>query len=106
MFREIYWQDYLQGNLKQKLKVYTDTDKHGHTEVITDFHIKFQGKSLQDLLMVRVDGGVESCILSLRAYRRMFPNNLTTNGLTKYDALQSVSHIILESSTDGILPVY
>ena len=36
----------------------------------------------------------------------MFPNNLTTNCLPKPDSLQSVCHIILNSYTDGILPVH
>ena len=36
----------------------------------------------------------------------MFPNNLTTDGLLKHDALQSAGQIILESSTDTVLPAY
>ena len=83
-----------------------DTDKHGHPEVITDLHIKLPENSHQDLLEVKIDGGVERCTLPLRAYGKVFPNNFTTHGLPKPDALQAASHIILESYTDGILPAH
>ena len=35
----------------------------------------------------------------------MFPNNVTTDVWSKPDALQLASHVILESNTDGILPI-
>ena len=65
-----------------------NTNKYGHTEVITDLHIKLCGKSHQDFLEVKANGGVDSCKLPLRAHRGMFPNNLTTGGLPKPDVLQ------------------
>ena len=83
-----------------------DTDKCGHTELTTNLHIKLPRKSHRDLLEVKVDGGTESCALSLRVYRRMFPNSLTTDGIPKSNALKSVTHNILESYTDGMLPVF
>ena len=83
------------------------TEKHGHTEVLKDFPIELSGKNNPDLLEVNGSGSVENFILlPQRAYRRMFPNNLTTDGLLKPDAFQSASHIILDSFTDGILPVH
>ena len=82
-----------------------ETDKNSPREVIIDFHLKLPGKSHSNLLEANVDSSAESCILSLIAYR-IFPNNLTANELPKPDALHSVTHIILESQTDGILPVF
>ena len=84
----------------------TDSDKHSCTETITDLHIKLPGNCHQDLLEVKLDGHTESCILPLMEYRRMFPNNLTTDGLLKPIIIQSVNHIILVSYTNGILPVH
>ena len=55
---------------------------------------------------MKIDAGPEGCILPLRTYRRIFCNNLTIDGLPKSDTLQSDSHVILESYTDGILPVH
>ena len=72
----------------------TDTDKHGHTEVIMDLHIKLPRKNHRYLLEVKVNSSAEICVLPLRAYMRMFPNNLTTDGPP-----------ILEYDTDSILLV-
>ena len=83
-----------------------DTDKHGNADVITDLHIKFLGKSHWDLLEVKVSGGSRSCVLSLRGYKKIFPNSFTTNGLAKPSVLQSENHFILESYRDGILLVH
>ena len=80
--------------------------KHSHTEVITDLQIMVPGKSHRDILEVKVNGGTKSCVPPLRADRSMFPNNLTADRLPKPDALLSDTHIILESYTYGILPVF
>ena len=56
-------------------------------EVITDLQIKLPGKNHRDFLEVKVHGGAESCLLTLPAYRRMFPGNLTNNSLPKGNAL-------------------
>ena len=45
------------GTSVAELKVYTDTNKCGHTKVITDLHVKHRGKSHQDHLEVNDDGG-------------------------------------------------
>ena len=97
-FWEIHWQ-----NSPQKLKVYIDTNKHGHREVI---HIIYPEKNQKDLLKVKVNSGVESCILPLWTDRRMFSSNLTSDGLPTPDAFQSVTHIRLDSWIDGIFPVF
>ena len=55
---------------------------------------------------MKVHGGVQSCVVLLKAYRRMFPSNLITNGLPKPDALQSANHVIIESHTDGTLQAH
>ena len=64
-----------------------------------------QGEA-RNLLEVKVNSGTENCMLPLIAYRMMFPNNLIAGGLPKPDTLQSVTHIILDSYTDSILPVF
>ena len=74
-FREIHWE-----NSPQKLKAYRDTDKYDCREVITELCIKLIGKNHRDLLEVKVNCATESCVLLLRPYKRMFPNNLTTDG--------------------------
>ena len=48
---------------------------------------------------------VESYMLPLRAYRRMFPNILTTDGLPKPDALQVARPHDSRVLPKGILPV-
>ena len=40
-----------------------------------DLQNELPGKSNCDLLKVKIGGGAESCILTQRAYRRMFPAN-------------------------------
>ena len=45
-------------------------------------------------------------MLHLTVYRRMFSKNLTTDGLPKPDTLQAADDIILESYTDGMLPIH
>ena len=104
-FRDIHWKG-PQDSPKQKLKVYRDTDKPSHIEVITDLHIKLPGKGHQDLLEVKVESGAESCLLLLTAFRRMFPGNLTTDGLPKPKAFQSTRHTILESYAESIPPLH
>ena len=94
------------GKPKQRLKVCTNTAQHGYKEVITDLHIKPPGISHWDLLEVEVDGSAENCILPLRAYKRVFAYNLTKDFLPKPNTLQSASHVILKSYTDGILPIH
>ena len=64
--------------------------------------MKLSEKSHRDLLEVKVENGYESCF-TLMVYRKMFPNNLTADGLPKPHALHSVTHIILKSYTGGIL---
>ena len=93
-------------NAPQNLQVSMDTDKHGHTEVIRDLYFKLPGKIYRDLLKVKVNGTAESYMLPLRTYKRMFPNNLTIDGLPRPDALLSATHIILDFYTDGIFPVF
>ena len=46
------------------------------------FMPSLQGRII-DLLKVNVDGSVESYVLPLRAYRRKFPGNLISDGLSK-----------------------
>ena len=58
----------------------------------------------QDPLEVKVDGGAENCVLPLRAYRRMFPNNSAP--MVHPILTQSAGPIIPESYTDDILPVH
>ena len=53
------------AKLPPKAKIYMDTGKHSHTEMITDLNIKLSAKSHRDLLQVKVDGGAESCGLPL-----------------------------------------
>ena len=55
-FREIHWKA-LTRQSKKKPKVYMDTDRHSHTEVITDLHIQLPGRHPCDLLEVNIDGG-------------------------------------------------
>ena len=55
---------------------------------------------------MKVDCGVQSCILPLRAYRRVFPNNLTIDDLPKSSALQSADHTTCNFYKDGILSFY
>ena len=50
-----------------------------------------------------MDGSVESCVQPLRAYEKMFPKNLTTDGVSKPDAFHSENHLILESCTTKTL---
>ena len=56
-----------QDSQKQKLKVYTDADKHSHTATMIDLHIKLPGKSHRYLLEVKTDSSAETCVLALRA---------------------------------------
>ena len=44
---------------------------------------------------MKVNSGTESCMLCKIAYRRMFLNSITTDGLSKPDASQSLMHSIL-----------
>ena len=55
--------------------------------MIADLHIKLPRKTYGDLPEVKVDTGTESCVLPLRALKKKFPSNLTTDGLPKPDAL-------------------
>ena len=90
----------------QKLKDYMDTDEHRQTMVINDIQVRLNSRCYTNAKEVKVNSGVESCVLSLRVYCQMFLQSLTHQSLSKPTALASASHIILESYTDGILPVY
>ena len=83
---EIIFQKYrgnTQAKFSSKARSYVDTDEHCQTEGITDVHVKVPGKNHRDVLEVKVSGGADICMLPLRAYRRMFPNNFTADGLSK-----------------------
>ena len=53
------------------IKIYTDTDTDGKTEVINDLEIKLPGKGRHDL-ETKVDPGIEMNVLSLSFFRQMF----------------------------------
>ena len=81
---------------------FTETEKYGHTEVITDLHIKLPEKSHQDLLDIKGISGTESCVFSLKACKRMFLSNLTVNRLPKHSIFESATCIIFKTYTDAI----
>ena len=63
------------------LKVYTDVNRYGHTEVITDIETLLPNKPVWDELEVKVDGGTESNILPQSVHHCLFPQLLTDEGL-------------------------
>ena len=93
------------ANSPQKLEVCKETNKHSHTEVITDLCIKLPGKGERYLLEVKINSGAEICVLPLRAHRRMFPNNIPADRLPKLMP-SSQWPTSYYSPTFGIIPVF
>ena len=74
---------YADNNMKYK--VYTDTDRDGKTEIITDITVEFDGKAIE--MEVKVDPGSETNCIPLSHFRCLFPEMCNKEGQPLENAL-------------------
>ena len=67
-------------------KAYTNTERDGKTEIITDITCKFKGKLIA--MAVKVDPGSKTNCIPLSYFRRLFPQLCSKDGNPKENALE------------------
>ena len=85
-------------------RLYTDTNPHNRSEIITDITSRVPGKPGTMMMEVKVDPGAQPSCIPLHQFKILFPH-LCRNGLPK-EGLIDNTHNEFESYNSGDLTCY